>query len=207
MFAEKQTLTVALGYLATAVFLLRLLPQPYKLLRNGPGEGVSGLSCLNEVVAAIAWFGYGLREANPSIWVVSAASLVPGLLTCYLARSLTKRTDVAFAAAWLGVLGSALCSEVGAPILSTTVLVSSWPQVRTALSASELSGVSVRTWQIAVLDAGLWGAYGVALGSVPLVGYAVCLTGCAWIILWQLRRNSAGSRYGLPEPGFVERAL
>jgi phosphoglucosamine mutase len=52
--------TVALGYFASAVFLVRLLPQPIRLARDGRPAGVSALAALNAVVSAFAWTAYGL---------------------------------------------------------------------------------------------------------------------------------------------------
>ena len=46
--------------------------------------------------------------------------------------------------------------------------------------------MATATWWISILDAVLWGLYGVALGDGPLIGYGVILLTCAVVVLVRL---------------------
>ena len=182
----------ALSLVASAIFLIRLLPQPARLWRTGVTAGVSPVAAANAVTSASAWLAYGLLHGLVVVWVVSVAALVPGVWTVALLRREFGRSEVLAAgavvsafvlAAALGVLGAAL---------ALGVLVTAGPQVWRAIRQSDLRGIARATWFVAIADALLWGSYGLVIGDRALEGYGVVLATSAAIVLgrvaWTSRR-------------------
>ena len=180
-----------LGWVASAVFLTRLVPQPVRLLRTGVPDGVSPVSAMNTFVTDCGWLAYGLMVGLVPVWAVAVASLGPcALMVVLLARRTTAR-DVVASTAWLAVvLGATAAGALGA-VLGISVVVNSGPQVWVAVREHRLDGLSPATWLLAIADASLWGAYGVATGDGALMGYGSVLVASALVILtriWWTRR-------------------
>jgi uncharacterized protein with PQ loop repeat len=183
----------ALSLVASAVFLVRLLPQPARLWRTGVSAGVSPVAAANAVTSASAWLAYGLSHGLLVVWAVSVAALVPGVWSVWLLRREFGRTEVLAAGAVLGAFViSAIVGVLGAA-LSLGVLATAGPQVWRAIRHSDLRGIAPATWLVAVADALLWGAYGVVIGDHALEGYGVVLFTSAAIVLgrvaWTGRRH------------------
>ena len=183
--------TTALALVASAVFLVRLVPQPARLARSGVDAGVSPLAALNAVIGTVAWLVYGLDAGLPVVWIVSLLALVPGVWTVALLRSATTARDLTWAAAWVAVLAAAATAGVFGLALAAGVVVSSGPQVVAAVRSEQLSGLAPATWWLAIADAVTWGAYGLALGDAALTGYGVVLLASALIVLSRIRVTSA----------------
>src|SRR3954466_9284316 len=107
----------ALSLVASAIFLVRLLPQPARLWRTGVTAGVSPVAAANAVTSATAWLVYGLLQGLLVVWTGSIVALIPGVWTVSLLRREFGRAEVlaagsvvgAFAvAAALGLFGAAL---------------------------------------------------------------------------------------------------
>ena len=181
-----------IGWIASVVFLARLLPQPIRLARTGVPDGVSPLGALNSAVSDIAWVLYGLAAALIPVWAVAAVALLPGIATVVLVRRRIARIDLLGAGAWLALILVAAALNSLAVVLAASVLVNQGPQVWTAIRSNRLDGISKTTWYIALADAALWGSYGVALLDVALIGYGVVLLTSAVVILtriWWTQRD------------------
>lgn len=176
-------MTTVLGLLASGFFLLRLLPQPLRLARGGGSAGVSASSALNALVADVAWIAYGLWAGLPTVWVVSVAAGILSVWAAVLLRRDVRPGDVAFAALWIVALVLAARADLVDAALAAGVLVTQGPAVVKALREDDLRGIAPATWWISILDALTWGAYGVAVGSVALMGYAVVLLASSGIVL------------------------
>lgn len=196
-----------LGLIASAVFLVRLVPQPLRLARTGVADGVSPLSTLNAVIAALAWLVYGLMAGLPIVWVVSAFALVPGVWAVVLMSARVTARDVALAAAWVGALVVAALTGTFAAALGFGVLVTQGPQVLDAMRQDDLDGLAPATWWISLLDAGTWGAYGLAVGDPALLGYAVVLSTSAVVVLVRIDRCRRRSRTRAVAAAGVEGAM
>jgi uncharacterized protein with PQ loop repeat len=178
--------TTTLGILASAIFLIRLLPQPIRLARHGVSAGVSPLATLNALVADAAWIGYGLWAGLPIVWLVSVAAALPGLWATALLRRDITPGDITAAVAWAGaVLLSAVVGAIDI-VLGAGVLVTQGPSVLKALREDDLRGIAPATWWISIADAAAWGAYGLAVGSAALMGYGLVLTASALIVLGRI---------------------
>lgn len=195
--------TDALGYFASAVFLVRLLPQPIRLARDGRPAGVSALAALNAVVSAFAWTAYGLIAGLPVVWVVSILALIPGIWQAFLLRRELTRRDLVWASAYVAALSVAYAAGLLGAALAGTVLVTAGPQLYQALTETDLSGLAPNTWRIALLDAASWGLYGLALGDFALLGYFVVLTASAAIILIRIRQTRAAAAAAAATPADV----
>ncbi len=179
-------LVSVLAALASTVFIVRLLPQPFRLARSGVDDGVSPLAALNAVVAAAAWTVYGLSAGLWAVWVVSLVALIPGVWTVTLLRRSTRRSDVAWACLWVLAIAASVLVGAEGVVLACTVGVTSAPQVWRVLNDRQLSGVSAAAWWLACVDAVVWGAYGLAVGDGPLIGYGVVLGASAIVVLGRL---------------------
>src|SRR3954454_20311976 len=149
----------ALSLVASAIFLVRLLPQPARLWRTGVTSGVSPVAAANAVTSASAWLAYGLAHGLLVVWTVSVVALIPGVWTVRLLRREFGRRELL---ATGGVVGafvlSAVLSAFGAA-LALGVLATAGPQVWRAIRQSDLRGIAPATWFVALADASLWGAY------------------------------------------------
>jgi len=190
----SSTAATVLSIVAPVVYLVRLLPQPLRLYRTGVAAGVSPLSAMNGVIGDVGWLAYGLSAGLPAVWVVSSLALVPAVWTVALLRREISRVDVAGAAAWAVVLVVSAALGVVGLSLAAGVVVSQGPQVLEALRDDDLSGIAPSTWWVAVADAATWGAYGVAVGDVALMGYGVVLSVAAAVVLariaWTVHRGT-----------------
>lgn len=178
-----------IGWLASVLFISRLLPQPFRLVRTGLPEGVSPLAAMNAVISETAWLIYGLQAGLVPVWAVSVAALVPGIWTVVLLRGRVRRHHLVRAGLWLAVIALAWAAGVLGVILGGTVLVSVGPQVWTALRERDLRGLSVYTWLLAIGDALMWGAYGLAVDDPALLGYAAVLVTSAVIVLVRMAQT------------------
>lgn len=188
-----------LGWTASAVFLTRLVPQPVRLLRTGVPDGVSPMAALNGVVGDLGWLVYGVGVGLVPVWTVAGVSLVPCLLMAVLLARSTTVHDVLGAALWSGIVMTAWALGALGTVLGISVLVNNGPQVWVAVRSRNLVGLAPATWMIAIADASLWGAYGVATGDGALFGYGTALTASALVILariWWTRR-AAGAAFAL----------
>jgi uncharacterized protein with PQ loop repeat len=178
-----------LGWLATISFLVRLLPQPVRLVRTGVPDGVSQVAVMNIALTELAWLSYGLVEGLVPVWVVSLPAFPLGLWTVVLLRDRITRRDLLVPGIWLAAIVLAFLSGTLVAVLALSVVVNYWPQVYTALRGRHLEGLAPATWYLAMLDATLWGAYALAVGDPALIGYCVVLNAFAAIILWRIWRT------------------
>src|SRR5438132_9685022 len=177
------SLATALSLVASAIFLIRLLPQPARLWRTGVTTGVSPVAAANAVTSASAWLVYGLVHGLLVVWVVSIVALVPGVWTVTLLRREFGRIEVLAAGAVVGAFALSAGFGVFGAALALGVLATAGPQVWRAMRHSNLQGIAPATWFVAVADASLWGGYGLVISDRALEGYGVVLLTSAAIVL------------------------
>jgi uncharacterized protein with PQ loop repeat len=175
-----------IGYVASAVFLCRLLPQPVRLARTGVPDGVSPLAAMNGAIGDFGWVAYGLTAGLVPVWGVSVLALIPGLWTVALLRREASRQDLVGAGLWVGfIVAAGMTGRLGL-VLGGTVLVSLAPQLWRVLRSDDLGGIAPATWWIAIGDAALWGLYGVLEHDPALMLYAGILLSIAITVLVRL---------------------
>lgn len=199
--------TDLLGWVGTALFLVRLLPQPLRLRRTGDTSGVSVHSALNALVSDSGWLVHGLLTGLAPVWVAAVCSIPIDLYVLWHLRRDIELGHVSGAGLWAAALavGGALGGSVGLGIvLGTSVVVNHAPQVWTAWRAHSISGLAPATWWFALADAALWGGYGIAERDAALVAYGVVLAVASVAILVALAvrpvRLSAAVVAGHAEP-------
>jgi hypothetical protein len=187
-----------IGWLGGLIFVARLWPQPLQIRRTGARAGVAWLGTANGIVSTSGWLAYGLAVDRPVLWVPCLGALVPEVITLALlgVRPPDRRSAV-LVATWTAAV--ALAHPVGgttllAAVLGVGVVMGTAPHVVAALTHDRLDGVAARTWQIALLDAALWGTYGFASGEPLTAFYGVVLGSGAAVILWRLRVTRARRR-------------
>jgi uncharacterized protein with PQ loop repeat len=191
---------VVLGWLAAVVVIVRMIPQPVRLVRTGVPHGVSALAVINIALTELAWIVYGLRENLVPVWALSLVAFPAGLWTVYLLRDRITRRDLLGAAVWSAAIVLGTLTGTLALALAFSVVVNYGPQVVTAIRGSRLEGLAPATWYLALADAGLWGAYGLAVGDPALIGYCAALASAAVVILARIAHERSS-------PATVEPAL
>jgi uncharacterized protein with PQ loop repeat len=160
-------------------------------MRTGVPDGVSPMAVMNIALTELAWLLYGLIEGLVPVWVVSLPALPLGLWTVVLIRRQITARDLLGSGVWLAAIVLGWLTGALAVVLAASVLVNYGPQVVTAVRGHRLEGLAPATWWLALADASLWGAYGVAVGDPALVGYCVVLSASAAVILWRIWRTRA----------------
>lgn len=193
-----------LGWLGSALFLARLVPQPVRIWRTGVAHGVSAQSALNAAVSDTAWLLYGLAAGLPPVWVCTALAIPLDLWTVGLLRDKVVVRNLVSGAAWGLVMVTAWmvggADGLGA-VLGVSVLINSAPQVWAAVRGDRLGGIAPATWYFALADAALWGGYGVVVNASGLIAYGAILFTAAVIILFRLWQvgGADGLRPELPD--------
>lgn len=120
-------------------------------------------SATTSVVSA-AWAAYGALTNQPAVVLASGSSAVIFALIAVGALRLGRSPrELRAAPLWLAVLsvaGVLLGVKSLAMLLSVSVVIANGPQVLVALRERDLSGVSVGTWLLSILEAVAWGTYG-----------------------------------------------
>lgn len=173
----------ALALVASAIFLIRLMPQPLRLWRTGVAAGVSPVASANAVTSASAWLAYGVLHGLPVVWAVSVCALLPGLWTVGLLRREFGRAEMLATGVVACVFALSAVAGVLGVALALGVLVTAGPQVWRALRQSDLRGIAPATWGVAVADALSWGVYGVVIADHALEGYGAVLLVSACVVL------------------------
>ena len=184
----------ALALVASAIFLVRLIPQPLRLWRTGVAAGVSAVAAANAVTSASAWFAYGVIHGLPVVWAVSVCALFPSVWTVGLLRREFAAAEMVGAGLVAAVLALSAVAGVLGAALALGVLVTAGPQVWRALRQSDLRGVAPATWGVAVADALSWGIYGVVIADHALEGYGAVLLVSAGVVLGRVAWTRRAAR-------------
>lgn len=205
-WVTREALAQWIGWAAAIAFFARIVPQPVKLFRTGVPDGVSPLAALNNVVTDLGWALYGIVSVTTQVWLTAVVALVPGVWTVLLLRRECTRVQVLLASTWLVIVMAMFPLDHLDVVLGVSVVVNHGPQVWTVLRESDLRGISVATWCLAIADATLWGGFGVLEDDLALVGYGAVLMTAAVIVLarvwWTSRSASSG-----PTPDHLDGGL
>lgn len=188
------------GWSGAAIFVARLVPQPWKLYRSGIRVGVAWLGLVNAVISTTGWLIYGLAVGNPVLWVPSLVALVPEIVTlALLGFRPPDARQAAMALGWASAIALAFPLG-GAPLLGAVigvgVLTGVLPHVIVAVRSDRLTGVARRTWQIALVDGAVWGTYSLWSREPLTAFYGVVLVSGSIVVLWRLRVTEAAARVG-----------
>lgn len=188
------------------------LPQAVKLVRERRVDGVSASWAGISAAVNGWWLAYGIGVGDPGIVPVSGVSVIAylAIAVCLVRyRSGTGvRTVATIALSGLGVAVIPLVTltahgwTTAGIVLGALYGVQLSPAVVTVYRAIDVSGVSVATWALAFLEAGLWGVYGFARLDAGLVSLAATGLAMSTLVLIRLflrrpRRRAATVGLGL----------
>lgn len=157
---------------ATAIGIVRALPQLARLLRTSDAHGVSPDTAATTSIVSIAWVLYGVLTAQPAVAIASGASAVMFAAVTMIALRLGRSIrELRAAPIWLVALSLAVAiggvRGLGV-LLPVSVLVANTPQLIVAWKESDVSGLSLGTWLLSTLEAMLWGVYGYFSGDITI---------------------------------------
>lgn len=166
------------AYVATVLAVIALVPQIGRLRRLRTAEGVSPTWAAFGVVTNLAWLAYlsarGLWASVPASLVVSAFY---GVTLHHLAHAGARLRAVAPAsAAWAAMLALALAGGGWALlglVLGVSYGVQVAPGVWTAYRTPRPRAIAPATWVTILVEALLWGLYGLFHGDVPLLLFTI----------------------------------
>ncbi|MEM9746432.1 MAG: hypothetical protein AAF945_07040 [Actinomycetota bacterium] len=203
-----ETWTVVILIWANVLGGAMALPQAIKTLRTGRTEGVSTVWIGLSVGVNLWWVAYGLGVDDIGIVPVGAISVTAySLIGLGVARALpssARSRPVAQMVASAVAVGSvpAFALWVGGWPVAGVILgllygVQLSPAVVTAYRSADVSGMSASTWIIALVEAVLWGVYGLVRADSGLL--ALAATGIVMSVLVLARltaRRPRGRRRG-----------
>lgn len=168
-------------------------PQARKIVRTGRIEGVSAAWAGVSAALNAWWLIYGVSEG---VWAVVPVSALSLALYIAIAALIVRHTGRSGLSAIFG--GALALGAVPLPFL----VVGGWqlagtvvglcyglqllPAVVEAFRSSDLSGVAVGTWVIALLEAGLWLVYGLAVADPALIAGGASGVAMSGLILARL---------------------
>lgn len=198
-----------LGWVGSALFLVRLVPQPLRIWRTGRTHGVSAQAAVNASVSDTGWLFYGLAAGLAPVWACTLLAVPLDLWTAWLLRDKVTFRGVVASAAWglVMVIAWFVGGQVAlGGVLGASVLINNAPHVWAALRGDQLAGIAPVAWYFALADAVLWGGYGVIVGAAGLITYGAVLLSASTIVLFRLWQvgGSEGLRPefpdGVPDP-------
>lgn len=178
----------------TAIGLTRALPQLVRLCRTRNAHGVSADSAGTTSVMSFGWTAYGVLTGQVAVVLASSVAAVMFCLVMVVALRLGRPvSELRTAPVWLFVLAAAGLTG-GATglglLLPVSVLVANVPQLLVAWRERDLSGLSLGTWVLSMIEASVWGAYGLLAGDRPiLVANTLHGVTSAGIVLLRLTRT------------------
>jgi uncharacterized protein with PQ loop repeat len=160
---------------ASVIAAILLVPQVWRVVHQQDHRGVSSSWAVLGVAVNAAWVSH---FALVGLWPAIAAPFMAVLAYTVLIRRLPAK-PVPMASPFLRSVGAlavgisiGLWSGAGV-ILALAPLVHLTPAVIAVFRVANPSGVSLPTWFLSAVEAGLWGVYGGLVGEASLIGYAV----------------------------------
>ncbi len=166
-------LDVAAG-IATVLGVGMLVPQALTMFRTQDFRGLSSSWIGGGVAINAGWVVYALSVELFGLLPVSLGALVLYLwMAAMLARgaqrlftrALISAGAIAATFAVAAVLGGATALGL---LIALTYSAQFAPAAWSAIRADDVSGVSVTTWAMALVEAVIWAAYGAAVGDAAL---------------------------------------
>lgn len=169
------SLTALFVVVGTTIGLVRAVPQLLRLARARSAHGVSVDTAATSSVVSLTWAAYGLLTGQSAVAAASGASgLMFALVTLVALRYGRRLGEMRTTPLWLMVLLAA--GVIGGArglgfVLPVSVLVANVPQLLVAWRERDLSALSLGTWLLSVLEAAVWGTYGLLAGDRAILTY------------------------------------
>lgn len=196
------TLSGVLGTLATALSIVFIWPQVFRVYAKRSVEGVSAMSQLQSLFASSLWFAYGNSLDR---WPQIIASINIG--TANLAILLLQwrfrviRGYVLWPIFGISIVVSVVLPRISLEVLGFTAMVtvgySIIPQTWRVWRSEHLYGVSVSTHFLLAAMGSAWLGYGILVRDVYTAGPNIIGVPCATYITWRAWRSH--ERFRTPE--------
>ena len=189
----NQTLATIAVVAATTASVALLIPQIVKLVRTGDSAGVSSVWPSLGFVSNIGWLSYMVSQG---FWIATLAPLAATITYAVTLRALAAtgramRASYVNGLAWgallvvIGLVGGWITLGV---VLGLTYGVQLAPAVVSAYRTANPSGIAAGTWWIGLVEALLWGYFGLfhrnpgilTFAAVALVGTVAILFRYYW---------------------------
>ena len=202
MLVATSSLTHDFSIVAPSLSVLQCVTQAAHIRREG-AEGVSLLTWVLSVFVAEIWTGYGLvfhvaAEIYSNFLFLAVAMVVIAGAARHQGRVRRSVSQV------LGVTVLAIVSSLVALepswrwSLATAAVVGAiviyLPQLMVTLHSSDLRGVSVISWSIALVTTLAWGLYGLRIRQVAVALPSVVMIPSSLVILVQVSRHRRRAR-------------
>lgn len=189
------------------------VPQALKIIALGRSEGVSPIWAVASVTVNAGWMVYAVGVSDWGIFPVSVVSvmaylvIVASVLRHATARRRRVATSMAAASAVITAIplvAFLLGGWVAAGLaLGTLYGIQLSPAVVAVYRAYDVSGVSLATWVIAIVEATLWGIYGLARLDAGLIALATTGTLMSALVLLRLFVRRPRHRRDLTGPAWL----
>lgn len=167
------TLIPVIGWTATVIGVIRLLPQARTIKHSSSVHGVSTWSVAITVLSMIWWILYCAAIADPPSTVSSVGSFIAPCICLWFLRRHGRVQSAHYLFIALGaVVGAGALSldvELVGLLASGSTMAHSVPQFVRLLRTSDASGLSEGSWALTTLNAVLWAIYGHYINSLPLI--------------------------------------
>ncbi|MGA3352591.1 MAG: PQ-loop domain-containing transporter [Acidimicrobiales bacterium] len=208
MIATAVTAAGVLGISSPALTIGRAAPQAVRIIRSG-AAGVSVWTWIQAIFLAEVWGAYGFLFHVQAEVVTNIPGGVLALLVVILvgyrtgatAKVLALTSACSLAAAALIIASVAY----GVPrVVSLVAVVGALglyvPQLVKLFRSPEIAGVSLASWQLALLGTISWIAYGIVVHKLPVVLPNVVMLPSSLAIVWRVgvlrRRERLGDDGG-----------
>lgn len=202
MLLAVSGLTRSLALVAPTLSILQCASQAVRIYREG-ADGVSLGTWILSVLVSQIWIGYGLVFHVPGELFANTPFLAIATVVVITAGRLNgRRRFVALSYAGVTVL-TVLSTLAGLAhslrwVLATIAVVSAvviyLPQMLVTLRSSNLIGVSVVSWALALMTSITWGLYGIRIHQPAVALPSVVMIPSALVILIQVSRHRLRGR-------------
>ena len=188
-----------LGLVATALSMLFVWPQVFRVYRRNVVEGIAPLGVLQGVSGSILWFTYGLSIGDLAVFGSNfMLSIAVGAVGLALVRHCVLPAGRLFGTA-AAVLGLAfVCAAFSETLVGLVAFVvgaaSILPQTFLAARQPDLRGVSVPSNALLFGATVAWFSYGLAVGDLLVMAPNLLVMPCSAFIVVK----AAASQRSLP---------
>lgn len=170
---------------ASVIAAILLVPQVWRVVRRTDIRGISTSWAILGIAINAAWVTYFSRLGLwPAIVAPAMAVLAYVVLMRHLPVTHGLLASPVLRSVFPLVVGISVGSWSGAGIvLALAPLVHLTPAVHAVFRVANPSGVSMPTWTLSGVEAGLWGVYGGLVGEVSLIAYGIVTTLGSGLIL------------------------
>ena len=183
-----------IGALATALSMMFIWPQVFRIYRNKTVEGLAPLGALQGMSGSILWATYGLSRGDlPLFGSNTLVATAVGLICLAMTNHGVVSRKVLFTVV-VGVIGVGFVSAAISPTLVGAVAfvvgaLSIIPQTVKALRDPNLFSVSVSSNTLLFFTSSAWLVYGLMIGDALVATPNFLVIPCSAIIVQRARAS------------------